>query len=77
MLSEEKAREMWCPSSRVAVQHGWRNKFVICNRVNERMLEHRNLVGSTCIGSRCMAWRWEDRTFARGYCGMTGKPVVP
>jgi hypothetical protein len=29
-------------------------------------------VDDPCIGSQCMAWRWEDGKHAEGSCGMAG-----
>ena len=66
-MSEDEAKEKWCPFSRVWSYEG--GSF------------NRDLDGSeavaNCIGSRCMAWRWEDNRRERGFCGMAGKPVVP
>lgn len=67
MLTENSAMKKWCPFARVADGRG-----ASINR------DWDGLEGEQwCIGSRCMAWRWEDNRYERGYCGMAGKPVVP
>lgn len=31
---------------------------------------------SSCVGLKCMAWRWADVRRVRGYCGNAGEPLV-
>jgi hypothetical protein len=75
MLSQNEANEKWCPFARTVGEGG--GKRFVANRVNDQVLDERNMIGTTCLGPRCMAWRWEDNRHERGYCGMAGKPVVP
>ena len=67
MLTENSAKNMWCPFARVADGSG-----ALINRDWDGFETE-----GFCIASRCMAWRWEDRLHERGYCGLAGKPVVP
>lgn len=69
-LSEQDAAKSVCPLS---VGAGMNNKIIIINGLE---------VGRACIGSRCLAWRWEpiwnddgdDYEYGeRGYCGMIGE----
>lgn len=58
IITEEEARTKWCPHARGAAPFSFRDSetAVTSNRVwNAEPLE-----GTTCIGSRCMAWRWDD-----------------
>lgn len=87
LLTEEAAREKWCPFARVyAVVDG---DVVTVNR--ETLSQPAKWC--RCIASGCMMWRWEagarldaKRDFvvqgmgehgvghARGFCGRAGKP---
>lgn len=67
LLTEEQAREKWCPFVRMG-QGGH-------NRWSDMAQETRDLelVGCECIASDCMAWRWEAKYKPYGYCGLAGK----
>lgn len=83
VLTEQEAREKWCPLVRVGNEAG-------CNRSS-------NDFGATalCIGKKCMAWRKVDQIgigpddkkrdrdldgrttwVDRGFCGAFGGPVA-
>lgn len=64
MLSEDEAGVRWCPQL-LAV-------YIPADKHREYLNKQ-----CKCHGSACMAWRWEDRKYERGYCGLAGKPVVP
>lgn len=75
-MTEDEAKTKWCPFSRVSKD----GTAPSCNRGND---EGKTPVGSDCIGSRCMAWRWvvdpkqrhpDNPTKPTGYCGLAGKP---
>ena len=76
MLTENEAKTKWCPLIRVAADED-------CNR---------NMPGTECIASDCMAWRWSNRNKGHtgesdqygmpievpvfGWCGLAGRPEV-
>ena len=74
-LTEEEARQEWCPMVRVDGN----------NRVhNTKSDGYQNAdMSYHCIGSSCMAWREYEVSYAhgdirtehRGYCGLAGKPT--
>ena len=68
LVTERLARLKWCPFvMRLSVA----SAAVVINRdVDDRPI-------GRCIGSDCMAWRWqkEDRSrteASQGYCGLAG-----
>lgn len=63
-MTEEQARERWCPMVRHTAGNDENAAF---NRNTEWPKVNLN-----CVASECMAWRWTDA--ARGYCGLVGKP---
>jgi hypothetical protein len=86
-VTEEEAKNKWCPEARVGVYAG--NGGVSVNRNPETEDEIR------CIGSACMMWRWlrsvdeeslqkdillelytkdADAMRVLGYCGKAGRP---
>lgn len=88
MMTEDEAKEKWCPFSRPVTVVGEDNHdkspvIFMGNRVlvsivgddPQEAMFNENPDGSRCIGSRCMAWRWA-RGFnpTSGYCGLAGKP---
>jgi hypothetical protein len=73
-MTEDEAKTKWCPFVRHPVNMpGYSNG----NRFNKPSLD----ATCRCIGSRCMAWRWEilvaDESMRnkndRGCCGLAGK----
>ncbi len=90
MLTEQEAREKWCPFARLAIgmeKRGEPNGVCIVpdypshNRTQiSGLLETHWSGGCCCIASDCMAWRGvpDAGTYepgkAPGYCGLAGKP---
>lgn len=81
MLTENEAKQRWCPFARVTLYpshdgSAW-NRSVVNSGERQRQE-----VATLCIGSACMAWRWatteegsksrESRT--HGFCGLAGRP---
>ncbi|WP_027178800.1 hypothetical protein [Maridesulfovibrio bastinii] len=82
LLTEEKAKEMWCPQARQTDEgSGAYNRDG--NGAGDK--------DCRCIASDCMSWRWKDRETEimvyrykedhpdmmrhyTGYCGLAGKP---
>jgi hypothetical protein len=57
-MIEDEAKTKWCPFSRFAWPHG-----ATANR-DEGDDWHPDMAKATrCIGSACMAWRWETEEF--------------
>ena len=85
-MTEEEAKTKWCPFARVITVHtaegmivGPGNRTEICGE------DHfTKPMGSFCIGSACMAWRWDENEPVPftdetqppngGYCGLAGQP---
>jgi hypothetical protein len=71
--TEKEAAEKWCPHVRKPiVDPNW-------NMFSGNMSADGTF--ATCIGSRCMQWRWDTELATlnmgdppRGYCGLAGKP---
>ena len=77
MLTEEQADETWCFAADMDIARGKHVNSFDPNR------------DACCIGSSCMAWRWEDHAVRvkpgappveihavpRGYCGLAGTPA--
>lgn len=78
-MTEEEALKKWCPKMQVAAVvvpqgpglTGRGPQFgiqLITNRVPPQQ-------SGFCLGSACMAWRWEFKTEEEGklgYCGLAG-----
>lgn len=75
MLTQAEAEDKWCPFSRIAAEERGAPTMNRFNEVSSRIPR-----GAHCIGSGCMAWRWQHRDPimrdepARGYCGLAGRP---
>jgi hypothetical protein len=68
-MTEDEAEKKWCPF--VRDEDGGSNVS------NESRVPH----WSTCVGSECMAWRWDTliadqgSTLTHGGCGLVGKQL--
>lgn len=83
ILTESQAREKWCPFSRV-VEAGGPVGIPAYNRAHHQSNDApvSYPAGGLCLGSKCMAWRFERFPVAttgntelrsdRGYCGLAG-----
>ena len=74
LLTEEQAREKWCPEARVALRHHEPNSSQFWGTANYDEDEGRI---SFCIASDCMMWRWgeqvaDGKDARHGYCGLAG-----
>ena len=75
-MTEDEAREKWCPFVRLQYDHPAIN----------RTWDTPNPGKCRCIASDCMAWRWAEQGHdpddmpgigehpSTGYCGLAGKP---
>lgn len=77
MTTEKEAAEMWCPfirmSSRSMVSD-WNGSYNRNHNPDDQIQGQHGPM--TCIGSRCMAWRWDDTgppETRHGYCGLAGQ----
>jgi hypothetical protein len=64
-LTEDEAREKWCPFARTS---GGTEEDLAINREYGGEPD----VGALCLASDCMAWRWMNEVTGRGYCGLAG-----
>ena len=70
MHTEKEAVALWCPHVRIGrVPNASVNRDATTTKVTS----------ASCIGSQCMAWRWEPshRQYKKsraGYCGLSGAP---
>lgn len=74
-LTEEEARQKWCPFARVSASNFPEPGNHASNRDAGGSVPSN---GSNCLASECMAWRIKrlvgrDEQVA-GYCGLVGKP---
>jgi hypothetical protein len=88
-MTEDEAKTKWCPFARYdsgdgAPSNRWKQSLPASEP------DALNPVACRCIGSACMAWRWQpagsmDRPTrtgpgnasvarTRGYCGLAGSP---
>ena len=66
MVTEDEARQKWCPMVRVQVHS-------VKGSINRDFYDDPHL-STTCVASACMMWR-EGPTMVkpvRGYCGLAG-----
>lgn len=72
LCTEKEAAGKWCPL--VRFKFSGTGDTPSCNR--EPGMGPGVTEGTRCIGSRCMAWRFDQfdvGRVARGYCGAFGK----
>ena len=67
-MTEEEAKQRWCPMSRTL--HGNPDDGSVV--AGNRHFEVGVLSGDCCLASGCMMWRWTGKT--SGYCGLAGAP---
>ena len=72
MHTEEDARKLWCPFSRLVVVEPAEHRVLNSAAYNRLSVEdtdqeeQRFPLGCRCIASDCMAWRWgKDATYHR------------
>lgn len=88
-MTEQEAKEKWCPCSRTVAGEQAESGLLVINNdppaFNRIVLRegveclHTSVL---CMGSQCMMWRWSqevglcdgDVENAPGYCGLGGKP---
>lgn len=73
-MTEDEARQKWCPFVRVA----YPESIGGCNVIN-RLYNTPSPGPCRCIASGCMAWRWEEGApvlsyTGHGFCGLAGEP---
>jgi hypothetical protein len=83
-LTETEAQQRWCPLLRAEGGTVRLGATPASNSIapTDAHRAVRNPSWSTCIGSRCMAWRWAPRRLGNGqlvpaetgYCGLAGGP---
>ena len=95
-MTEDEAKTKWCPHVRDATEdlgtynrwYKWVKEMAVGGMQNKKTTELDD--DCTCIGSECMAWRWDnyDGIYIyetaedllapvperQGYCGLAGKP---
>lgn len=74
LLTEQEAREKWCPFARMYSHRGDAGYSGGWNRAPAQDDPH--LVapsGCFCIASECIAWK--EFSESKGYCGLAGKPA--
>jgi hypothetical protein len=77
MLTEKEAKKKWCPFAR-AVCHeedgpkGAYNRLRLDESVDVTTEEMCSDTETRCIGSSCMAWRWEHATIEEVFPGEEG-----
>jgi hypothetical protein len=67
-MTEEEAKTKWCPQTLCA-------RLIVSDHVEQPV----EMGGARCIGSKCMAWRWERASNSSikrkdGFCGLAGRP---
>ena len=76
-MTEEEAKEKWCPFTRVGFWINAPDDSFLATSGN-RMTPMND--ECNCIASGCMAWRWSRKDFKNlprsewyGYCGLAGE----
>lgn len=80
ILTEEQARQCWCPFARAVApivdQHAQQTGGTTANRSSEGRPD----ADCRCLASGCMAWRVFSQPNgeqpARGFCGLAGAPYL-
>lgn len=73
ILTVDEARKRWCPDARMRIDA----KDAGFNRGWGVDVGYSGVLGSLCLTSDCMAWRWAGMNRqgnAVGYCGRAGVP---
>lgn len=73
-MTEDRAKEKWCPFSRVALDEGMAaNRTASMGRGGYADIAEE----TRCLASGCMAWRWSTIVarapiLSEGHCGLAG-----
>lgn len=70
-MTEDQAREKWCPFSRTGLRTG-QGGVAVNRHVTDGDSEPEIYDETRCIASDCMAWRSRG---VGGYCGLAGDAV--
>jgi len=81
-MTEDEAKTKWCPFVQFHMSHDGdtatnRDRFVLPETDLTRQLCDAVRHNARCVGSECMAWRWEEQQPVEdgvGFCGLAGKP---
>lgn len=81
-LTEEQAREKWCPQARTARVLAEKGDVPTVAVSANRSTNGTATELSVCLASRCMAWReaglqhdpTKGENVITGYCGLAGRP---
>ena len=83
-MTEEEAKNKWCPRTSLSGAGSVGEMEWHTNRPTFADVEAKGF--DLCVGSACMAWRWDTENHLRGggvheissdtsgYCGLAGKP---
>ena len=83
-MTEDEAKERWCPFYRVSAA-GVEADVELYDTRKHNPSPSGQLGDGRCIASDCMAWRWKslpegtslklaDLDIDEGYCGLAGRP---
>ena len=74
ILTEQEAKEKWCPFVRAYNGVTAVNTEYTVNTSKNSTHDARNPALCRCIASACMAWRIS--LDSKGFCGLAGKPKI-
>lgn len=60
-MTEDEAKTKWCPFARVQCEDNRAafNRLIGAKEATDEFRTNFETILSRCIGSKCMAWRWE------------------
>lgn len=68
-MTEDEAKTKWCPFAQTVISDG--NAGNRLSYGTPRFSVGEITADTRCLGSGCMAWRWQNRT--DGHCGLAGR----
>lgn len=72
-MTEEDARQKWCPFARTFDGPIVAQKVAAVASVNR--IGNEISIHCRCVAAECMAWRWDKLSAGEGHCGLAGDAV--